>query len=180
MKVIGFCGLPGSGKSTVLKAIEDLGVVITMGDVIRNEARERSIEPTDENLGKIAQELREECGPEIIAKKCVAMVKNLETEVVFIDGLRSIAEVKIFRNSWKFPIVAIMIDDNVRFERLSKRARPDDPKTLENLRERDQREISFGLNAVINSANYKVNNNFSAKEVQKIARDLILNSINNY
>jgi dephospho-CoA kinase len=73
-----------------------------------------------------------------------------------------------------------MIDDNVRFERLSKRARPDDPKTLENLRERDQREISFGLNEVIISANYKVNNNFSVKEVQKIARDLILNIINNY
>ena len=67
MKVIGFCGLPGSGKSTVLKAIEDLGVILTMGDVIRNEARERKIEPTDENLGKIANELREEFGQEIIA-----------------------------------------------------------------------------------------------------------------
>ncbi|MHA1477231.1 MAG: hypothetical protein ACTSPU_03440, partial [Promethearchaeota archaeon] len=67
-----------------------------------------------------------------------------------------------------------------RFEGLSKRARPDDPKNLENLRERDQREISYGLNEVINSANYKVNNNLSAKEVQKIARDLILNIINNY
>jgi dephospho-CoA kinase len=94
--------------------------------------------------------------------------------------LRSIAEVKVFRNSWKFPIVAVMVDDNIRYERLSKRARPDDPKTLEDLRERDQREISFGLNEVINSANYKVNNNLSVKEVQKIARDLILNIIKNY
>lgn len=180
MKVIGFCGLPGSGKSTVLKAIEDLGVIITMGDIIRNEALKRSIEPTDENFGKIAQELRDEFGPEIVAEKCVALIKNLENEVIFIDGLRSIVEVKVFRNSWKFPIVAIMIDDNTRFERLSKRARPDDPKTLEDLRERDQREISFGLNEVINSANYKVNNNLSVKEVQKIARDLILNIIKNY
>ncbi len=72
MKVIGFCGLPGSGKSTVLKAIEDIGVIITMGDIIRNETRKRSIEPTDENLGKIAQELRDEFGPDIIAEKCVA------------------------------------------------------------------------------------------------------------
>jgi dephospho-CoA kinase len=28
MKVIGFCGLPGSGKSTALIAIEDLGIII--------------------------------------------------------------------------------------------------------------------------------------------------------
>ena len=88
MKVIGFCGLPGSGKSTVLKAIEDLGIIITMGDVIRKEARARSIEPTDENLGEIAQELRKEFGPEIIAKKCVTIIKNLEADVVFIDGYR--------------------------------------------------------------------------------------------
>jgi len=180
MKVIGFCGLPGSGKSTVLKAIEDLGVIITMGDIIRNETRKRSIEPTDENLGKIAQELRDKFGPDILAEKCVVLIKNLETEVIFIDGLRSIAEVKVFRKSWKFPIVAVMIDDNIRYERLSKRARPDDPKSLENLRERDQREISFGLKKVIYSANYKVNNNLSVEEVQKIARDLILNIIKNY
>ncbi len=69
MKVIGFCGLPGSGKSTVLKAIEDLGTIITMGDVIRNEANHRNIAPSDENLGKIALELRKNYGPEIIAEK---------------------------------------------------------------------------------------------------------------
>ncbi|MBY8986861.1 MAG: flagellar hook-basal body complex protein FliE [Candidatus Lokiarchaeota archaeon] len=178
MKVIGFVGLPGSGKSTVLKAIEDLGVIITMGDVIRNEARERGIEPTDENLGKIAQELREEFGPEIIAKKCVTIIKNLKKNVVFIDGLRSIAEVKVFRTSWNFPIVAVTIDDKIRFKRLSKRGRPDDPKYLDDIRERDQREISFGLNKVINSANYKINNNVSKDEVKKITRDLILNIIN--
>ncbi|MFW9952295.1 MAG: AAA family ATPase [Candidatus Thorarchaeota archaeon] len=180
MKVIGFCGLPGSGKSTVLKAIEDLGVIITMGDIIRKEARERNIEPTDENLGKIAEQLREEFGPEILAKKCVELIKSLDREVVFIDGLRSIAEVNIFRKSWKFPFIAVTIDDNLRFERLSKRGRPDDPKTLEDLRERDLREIAFGLNDVINSANYKLNNNISKRDVQKKTRDLVLNIIKNY
>jgi dephospho-CoA kinase len=180
MKVIGFCGLPGSGKSTVLKAIEDLGIIITMGDIIRKEARTRSIEPTDENLGKIAQELRKDFGPEIIAKKCVAIVKNLKEDVVFIDGLRSIAEVNVFRNSWIFPIVAVIIDDRIRIERLSKRKRTDDPNTLEDIRERDQREIAFGLNEVIDSANYKINNNISKLDVQKMARDLILRIIKDY
>jgi dephospho-CoA kinase len=177
MKVLGFCGLPGSGKSTVLKAIEDLGVIITMGDVIRNEASQRKIEPSDENLGKIAQELREEFGPEIIAKKCVELIKNLDSEIIFVDGLRSIAEVKEFRKSWNFPIIAVIIDDKTRFERLSKRGRPDDPNTLEDLKERDEREIDFGLNDVINSANYKINNNVSEEEVQEKTRELILDLI---
>ena len=96
MKVIGFCGLPGSGKSTVLKAIVELGVIITMGDVIRNEAKRRNIDPSDEHLGKIAPELRKNYGSEIIAEKCVDLIKELEIEVCFIDGLRSMAEVKVF------------------------------------------------------------------------------------
>ncbi|MHA2288551.1 MAG: AAA family ATPase [Promethearchaeota archaeon] len=180
MKVIGFCGLPGSGKSTVLKAIEDLGVILTMGDVIRNEARERGIEPIDENLGKVANELREEFGQEIIAKKCVELIKNLKKNIVFIDGLRSLAEVKVFRNSWKFPIVAVIIDDTTRIERLLNRGRPDDPKTLEEQAERDKREIAFGLNDVIDSANYKMDNNVTKAEVRDKTRKLIIELIKNY
>ena len=180
MKVIGFCGLPGSGKSTVLKAIEDLGVILTMGDVIRNEARERKIEPTDENLGKIASELREEFGQEIIANKCVELIKNLKDNVIFIDGLRSLAEVKVFRNSWKFPIVAVIVDDNTRIERLLKRGRPDDPKTLKEQTERDKREIAFGLIDVIETANYKIDNNISKIDVQENTRKLIIDLIKNY
>ncbi|MFO8020614.1 MAG: dephospho-CoA kinase, partial [Promethearchaeia archaeon] len=34
MKVIGFTGLPGSGKSTAIDAVGHLGTVVTMGDVI--------------------------------------------------------------------------------------------------------------------------------------------------
>lgn len=180
MKVIGFCGKAGSGKSTVLKAIDDLGVIITMGDVIRNEAKDRNHKLLDENLGKISLELREEFGPEIIAEKCVELIKNSDHQIIFVDGLRSLAEVRVFRKSWTFPVVAVMIDDKTRFERLSKRGRPDDPNTLEDLRGRDKREADLGLSEVIKSANYKINNNVSEEEVHKKTRDLILNIIKNY
>jgi len=180
MKVIGFCGLPGSGKSTVLKAIEDLGPIITMGDVIRNEANHRKIAPSDENLGKIALEMRKNYGPEIIAEKCVKLIKKLESEVFFIDGLRSMAEVIVFRKYWKFPLIATVVDEKIRYERLSKRKRPDDPNSLSEIRDRDQREIRFGLNEVIENANYKINNNLSEAEVQRETRVLIFKIIENY
>ena len=76
MKVIGFTGLPGSGKSTAIDAIRNIGKIITMGDVIRNEARKRGTEPTGENLGKIARELREKGGDGIVAEKCVELIKE--------------------------------------------------------------------------------------------------------
>ena len=180
MKVIGFCGLPGSGKSTVLKAIVDLGLIITMGDVIRNEANLRNIVPSDENLGKIALELRKIYGPEIIAEKCVNLIKKLESEVFFVDGLRSMAEVIVFRKYWKFPLIATVVDEKIRYERLSNRKRADDPNSLSEIRDRDQREIKFGLNEVIENANYKINNNLSKADVQRETRALILKIIENY
>ncbi len=180
MKVIGFCGLPGSGKSTVLKAIEDLGIIITMGDVIRNEAKRRNIAPSDDNLGKIALELRKYYGPEIIAEKCVNLIKKLESEVCFIDGLRSMAEVKVFRKYWKFPLIVTVVDEKIRYDRLSNRKRPDDPNSLSEIQDRDQREIRFGLNEVIKNANYKINNNLSEEDVQQEIRTLIFKIIENY
>lgn len=180
MKVIGFCGLAGSGKSTVLKAIKDLGIIITMGDVIRNEAKHRNISLSDENLGKIALELRKNYGQEIIAEKCVILIKKLESEVCFIDGLRSMAEVKVFRKYWKFPLIATIVDENIRYERLSNRKRPDDPNSLSEIQERDQREIRFGLNEVIENANYKINNNLLEVDVQQETRALIFKIIENY
>jgi dephospho-CoA kinase len=180
MKVIGFCGKAGSGKSTVLKAIENLGVIVSMGDVIRNEAKDRNHTLLDENLGKISLELRKNFGSEIIAEKCVELIKTLDHEIIFVDGLRSPAEVRVFRKSWTFPVVAVIVDDKTRFERLSKRGRPDDPNNLEDLRDRDKRENALGLTEVMKNANYIVDNNVSEKEVQKKTRDLILNLINNY
>ena len=180
MKVIGFCGLPGSGKSTVLKAIEHLGIIVTMGDVIRNEANHRNIAPSDENLGKIALELRKNYGPEVIAEKCVNLIKKLESEVIFIDGLRSMAEVTVFRKYWKFPLIVTVVNEKIRYERLSNRKRPDDPNSLSEIRDRDQREISFGLNEVIENANYKINNNLSEVDVQQETRALVFKIIENY
>ena len=126
MKVIGILGLPGSGKTTALNAVKSLGKVITMGDVVREEARNRNIEPSGDNLGNIAQELREQYGSDIIAKNCIKMIQESKTEVIFVDGVRSMNEVKVFRQYWKFPLISIEIDEQLRITLLIERARSDD------------------------------------------------------
>ena len=51
--VVGLTGMPGSGKSLVVKIAQELGYeVIVMGDVVRKEAKKRGIEPNLNNLGK--------------------------------------------------------------------------------------------------------------------------------
>ena len=179
-KVIGFCGLPGSGKSTAIEAINDLGKIITMGDVIRNEAKIRGIDPTGENLGKIANELRDKWGQEIIARKCVELIKTFKSEIIFVDGVRSIIELNVFRKFWKFPLIATVIDEEIRFKRLYERARSDDPKSIAELRERDKREISFGLNSLVEKAEYKIKNTSSIEELETKTRKIVLEIIQTY
>ncbi len=180
MKVIAICGLPGSGKTTAIEAIEDLGVVITMGDVVRNEVKKRNLEPSGVNIGKIAKKLREEGGPAVIAEKCVDLIKSKNKDVIFIDGIRSLSEISIFRKFWKFPIIAIVINEKVRFNRLFERNRSDDPKSFEELNERDKREIEFGLDKVLENADYVIQNNSTIKDLKNNTRKVVIDIINNY
>jgi dephospho-CoA kinase len=181
MKVIAICGLPGSGKSTAIEAIKDLGDIITMGDVVRNEAKKRNIAPTSFNLGKLANKLRQEEGKDIIAKKCIDLIQNQFTsEVLFIDGIRSISEVNLFRKFWKFPIISIILNAEERFKRLFNRGRSDDPKDVEEFKERDKREEDFGLIEVLKIADYSIVNNSTIEDLKKRTGELVQNIIKNY
>jgi len=180
MKVIGFCGLPGSGKSTAINALKDLGIIINMGDIIRSEAKNRKIEPSDENLGKIAKELREKQGKGIIAQKCVELIKNLKAEVIFVDGIRSLNEVEVFRKHWKFPVIEIATKNEIRHKRISDRARTDDSITISSMIERDKREIELGIKEVLLRADYKISNNSTVDELNKKTRKIILKILENY
>ena len=151
-----------------------------MGDVIRNEAKIRGIDPTGENLGKIANELRDKWGQEIIATKCVELIRTFKNEIIFVDGVRSIIELNVFRKFWKFPLIATVIDEKIRFKRLYERARSDDPKTIDELRERDKREIAFGLNSLVEKAEYKIENTSSIEELQIKTRKIVLEIIQTY
>jgi len=180
MKVLAICGLPGSGKTTAIEAIEDLGIIVTMGDVVRNEVQKRHLEPSGSNIGRIAKELRERYGPAIIAEKCVDLIKSKNEENIFIDGVRSLSEVSVFRRYWKFPIIAIIVDEEKRFKHLFERSRSDDPKSLEDLKERDKRELEFGLDKVLENADYTIQNNSSIEDLKKKVRNLVVNIINSY
>ncbi len=180
MKVLAICGLPGSGKSTAIDTIRNLGSVIIMGDIIRNEAKKRKLEPTSENLGKIAEELRLKYGSNIIAEKCVDLINKQHNNIIFIDGLRSMAEVKVFRKHWKFPIIAIVLEEKRRFKRLFERARSDDPKSIDDLKDRDKREIEFGLEEVLNNADYTIKNDSTKEDLKERIRKLVLDLIHNY
>jgi len=165
-KVIGVAGMPGAGKSIVSKTAKQLGFeVVVMGDVVREEARKKGLEPTPENLGNLMLELREKEGPAVIAKRCVSKIENSKSRIVVVDGVRSLHEIEEFRKHFSaFILLAIHASPETRFRRLFKRGRSDDPEKWEIFLERDLRELNVGLGNVIALADYLIVNEKSLTE----------------
>lgn len=172
-KVIGFVGLPGAGKSTALKVAAKYGPIIVMGDVVREETTKRGLTLTSENVGTTAKNLRKEFGPDIIAHRCIEKIQQLPNSLVFIDGLRSPAEVSLFKQSLDMMIVAIDAPTEKRYEWIQNRGRADDEKTLDIIKARDRREIEFGVQKVIDSADFVLNNMGSITILEESCENLL-------
>ncbi|MEM3641290.1 MAG: AAA family ATPase [Candidatus Bathyarchaeia archaeon] len=158
--VVGLAGMPGAGKSLVVSVAKEMmyGVVV-MGDVVREEAAKRGLDPTQENLGRIMLELRHKEGENVIAKRCVPKIENMKESKVVVDGIRSLSEVEEFKKHFpQFTLIAIHSSPETRFKRLYHRQRSDDPKNWEIFHERDMRELSVGLGEAIAMAEYLIVN----------------------
>ena len=163
MHVIGFTGMPWSGKSEAVKiAIEKDIPVYRMGDMVWQEVKERGLPFTIENVGKIANEMRLKHGPNIWAKKIVDTVKEMThgKSLVVIDGIRSIEELNYLRMhlSDSFQLIAITAPDLLRHKRAKKRKRKDDSIQDIDIQKRDDREKQWGIETLITSADKTISN----------------------
>ncbi|MGQ9530949.1 MAG: AAA family ATPase [Candidatus Bathycorpusculaceae bacterium] len=173
--VVGLAGMPGAGKSLVVSVAKEMmyGVVV-MGDVVREEAANKGLEPTPENLGRIMLELRRREGESVIAKRCIPKIESMRESKVIIDGIRSLSEVEEFKKHFqKFTLVAIHSSSETRFKRLYHRQRSDDPKNWEIFHERDMRELSVGLGNAIAMAEYLIVNEENLDAVKGKARTIL-------
>ncbi|MDY6818934.1 MAG: AAA family ATPase [Halobacteriales archaeon] len=163
MTVIGLVGLPGSGKSEAAAVAEELDIpVITMGDVIRAECRDRGLDP-EEHHGRVAQALREENGPAAIADRSIPLIREaLATdEVVLVDGIRSDVEVDRFVEAFgeDFTLVSIEAPFETRADRIDARGRDKGAdEGGESLAERDERELGFGMGDAMEQADLVIEN----------------------
>jgi dephospho-CoA kinase len=163
--IICLTGMPGAGKSTVAASLKEKGFsVIAMGDVIREEARQRHLDPSDTNLGNLMLKLRKDLGPGAIAHLILRKIEREEVgttgmDNVVIDGIRGIAEVDILKRVGCVKLLAIHASTNMRFTHLKERARSDDPSVLQDFMSRDQRELTVGISEAIALADETLSNN---------------------
>ena len=172
--------MPGSGKSTIVSALKAKGIeVLNLGDGVRAEAKRRNLEPTGDNLGKLMLELREKNGPGAIAILLNEPIKNSQSKVIIIDGVRSTAEIEVLRNVGSVKLLSIEATADTRYKFLSSRGRSDDPITREKFEERDNRELGVGIGKSIAIADEAiVNSDITLDELIERAHKVIEKWIN--
>jgi dephospho-CoA kinase len=150
MQIMGISGMPGSGKSIVSDvATENGAIIVSMGDIIREEAKKRG-----ESTKETAQNLRAEHGDYIVSELTIKKIKKLQDEgidnLIIVEGIRSHYEVEMFKDNFdNFIILSVVANPALRFERLKLRQREDDSTDYNVFKKRDEQELNFGIGSVI-------------------------------
>ena len=163
MRIIAFVGMPASGKSEAARVAKRRGIpVVVMGDAVREEAERCGLDPSDANIGGLADQLRAAEGMDAIAKRCVPAIRKLygTADTVVIDGIRGLIEVDRFRCEFgdDFMLIAIVAPIDTRLKRISGRKRSDAITSMESLKVRDEREMRWGISEAIASADHVIRN----------------------
>ena len=170
---VAVCGMPGSGKGEFAEIIAANGIPVrSMGDMVRAEVKARGIEGSPTVYGDVAADLRAEYGEDVLAIRLADEVTELMKShpLVLIEGMRGTAEFEIFNSRWQpnFSSVAIIANQEIRFQRTQTRGRSEDgDRTQFNIRE--QREAGWGLDSLIEAADFSLNNESTLDDLVKLA-----------
>lgn len=170
--IIATTGMGGCGKGEVLKYLEKKGFrSVVMRTVVEDEMRRKGVEVNNKNLREYATKMRKEKGMDVVAKMCVPIIRNLlkNEKAILVDGVRSYEEVELYRKEFgnDFILIAIFAPLKLRFERLKKRGREWDMRTLDELKWRDEVELGWGTGKSITLADFMVDNSGSLENLQR-------------
>lgn len=152
MRVVAFTGMPGAGKSVAAEVAKKRDIpVLRMGDFVWEEVRRRGLPITSESVAEVAMQMRTDFGPGVWAEKTVDRIRTLHVPIAFIDGVRSEAELEVFRHRLgdDFTLVAVHASRGTRMKRLVSRGREDDINDEGEFLARDERELGWGIGRVI-------------------------------
>lgn len=183
--VFGTVGLPGSGKSTFADVAGELSENVettSLGDIVRKLATQEG-HTTSDAIGNFANSMREEHGQGIFAEKLIEEMDFDENTILIVDGIRSPEEIEKLRESTACDctVVHIKVSKRTRYNRIVDRGREDeDQMSYEDFAERDDREISWGFNEIIEDNYYDdvIKNESTLEEFENKIEQMVTEKLN--
>ncbi|MEM7813666.1 MAG: AAA family ATPase [Candidatus Aenigmatarchaeota archaeon] len=178
MRVIGLFGLIGSGKDTVSDYIaKKYGYnVIVMGDIVRELAAQRGLEPNRDNLIRLQREQVEKHGITWFADEVVRRIRAAGWKKAIINGIRRPEDARVPKAAFGKDMILIEVyaDPKLRFERMRLRARIGDPKTLEEFLHQEELDAkAFGFEETRKLVDYRIDNNTTPENLCKQVDELL-------
>lgn len=165
MKVIAAVGRNASGKDTLAGYLQqrcDVPVLVA-GDVVRNLARERGIEPTRANLHKLSRQIMREHGQDYLMRCLIDRVEAHDWQAIAISGVRTPVDVETLRERFGQDLLVVHVavgDPRERYRRMQDRDAPRDPESYAAfLRQEREEEKLFSLSETIRRADMTIENN---------------------
>lgn len=177
--IIGLTGKNGSGKGEVARFLKKRSFEYhSLSDVLRDELKKRKKPLTRDNLIAVGNKLRETYGPDILAKRILEKVEADRNYV--IDSIRHPAEAQALKTQDRFALLNITASPKVRFDRLKKRKRENDPKTFKDFLELERIEAKSGvesdqqLDQTLKLADYEIDNSSSLEKLHKEIAKIVM------
>jgi len=139
--IIGLTGKNGTGKTEVANYLKSKGFeLISLSDILREEARKRNMDEKRDNLIKIGNEIRKKFGSGILAVKAIEKIKKGRNYC--IDSIRNPGEIMEFKKNKNFFLIGIKSDTELRYRRILKRGRIGEDISFEKFKELEEMENS--------------------------------------
>jgi dCMP deaminase len=141
--IIGLTGYLCSGKDTIAEYIVNKGFKhISLSDILRDELKSIGKEVTRENLQELGKNLRERFGPGALAERAYLMTDDKHDYV--ISSIGTVGEVDILKKHPGFTLIFVDAPQKVRWNRMKKRSREQDPVSFKNFKEHETLESKGG------------------------------------
>lgn len=172
--VIGLVSPISAGKGTVVEFLQKKGfLALSLSDRIREEITSRNQKITRERLLAVADELRQNFGSAVLARRTWQIAQNQNNQKIVIDSIRGIAEVDFFKNKPGFYLIGIKAPRKKRFAWAKKRAREGESLTWEEFVKVDKRDFFSGdgqvgrnIPACLKKADDIINNEGTVKDLE--------------
>ena len=180
--MLAIVGMPGSGKSTCVDHLVELGFPsVYFGGITMDEVRARGLEVNEKNEKFVREDIRAKEGNGAYAKRMVKKIEKLfkaGNNRIIADGLYSWTEYTIFRDHFgaNVTFIAVATARHLRHERLA--IRPVRPLTDEEVTSREAAEIeNLEKGGPIANADYTIVNDGTPEELLTNL-EIILKKIN--
>ncbi len=169
--ILGLAGRIASGKGTAAAHLKEKQEIEMFGfsNSLKETLNTYDITITRENMQKLSTFLRQNFSEDILAKAIMKKVKNAQSQIIIIDGVRRETDISNFRSWQNFYLIFVETDQKIRYDRYVKRNQSlgDSSMSFDEFLKKDSAEPEAQIEGLKPTANFVLTNNGTFEDFYK-------------